>query len=95
MCSCAAVMPRKTHHAGKSAEEFVEAELKATLEGLARHLFGQETEVRWGEWNARHAPCAAYSRCSLRQLCTAASGVTCLQKPQGVPPAACNSPTQQ
>ncbi len=36
--------------AGKSAEEFVEAELKATLEGLARHLFGQQTEVRWGEW---------------------------------------------
>ncbi len=28
--------------------EFVEAELKSTLEGLARHLFGQETEVRWG-----------------------------------------------
>ena len=34
--------------AGKGAVEFVEAELKETLEGLARHLFGQDIQVRWG-----------------------------------------------
>ncbi len=46
--------PRRESHrhrrlpAGKGAVEFVEAELKETLEGLARHLFGQDIQVRWG-----------------------------------------------
>lgn len=28
--------------------EFAEKELKDTLEGLARHLFGSDIETRWG-----------------------------------------------
>jgi len=32
---------------GQDGTAFAAAELKSTLEGLARHLFGAETEVRW------------------------------------------------
>ena len=28
--------------------EFAERELKKTLEGLARHLFGSDIETKWG-----------------------------------------------
>jgi len=30
------------------AVEFAERELKKTLEGLARHLFGSDIETKWG-----------------------------------------------
>lgn len=30
------------------AVQFAETELKKTLEGLARHLFGSDIETRWG-----------------------------------------------
>ena len=40
------------------ATEFATAELKKTLEGLARHLFGSEIQTRWGAHLLRKAPVA-------------------------------------
>jgi hypothetical protein len=61
----------------------VEAELKTTLEGLARHLFGQETEVRWGEWSQAcvlcgRCCCAHVGQCWLATHCRRPR-VLCLQ----------------
>lgn len=39
--------PSDWEAAGKDAVEFLVADLKATLDGLARHLFGQEIDIRW------------------------------------------------
>lgn len=38
------------------ATEFATAELKKTLEGLARHLFGSEIQTRWGAHSLRRNP---------------------------------------
>lgn len=39
--------PAEWEAAGMDATEFATAELKKTLEGLARHLFGSEIQTRW------------------------------------------------